>query len=488
MESLKKNATWVGGAVLVVVACSALLGAVDQSKGSREEELAALSLHSATAHAGKGATKSKSGQKLYDVPSFTEERTRMSFPSAETDWLDRAAAGQIGDDEKSDEDMGNLTAIINEWRERARNETRAAREEAKRKALESYVDYNVSKGRAIHKIFGKEEGVARLEQERKGRSLQVAPGALDLLVKGVQKLFGGEMVEQKQDGIVWPGAVKVKEEEKRGGGEEENGRQAGGQELNSKTKFVWPDKKIAEKRLVNSLVWPRRKEGKENFAKEDWSWPDRDSLKSGWLWPQSRRAATRSSPNQRSAAAAPVHDHQQQAGKTVSPLAWPSSSGPSRATKAETTPHSSSFASRLSPPLVTRSEHSTRVRGFGSSLTWPARMETTGPAGAGAGAGARAETQNRIVSSSPLVVEARPYVAASSARVTQLASGTRAAGTQLKEEGAKEEERGVSRPLVSEKEQRVSLKSRQERLALALAKEVLSSAKSLKSPESDRRP
>ncbi|EKX34494.1 hypothetical protein GUITHDRAFT_147193 [Guillardia theta CCMP2712] len=177
-----------------------------------------------------------------------------------------------------------------------------------------------------------------------------------------------------------------------------------------------------------------------------------------------------------------------EAGKTVSPLAWPSSSGPSRATKAETTPHSSSFASRLSPPLVTRSEHSTRVRGFGSSLTWPARMETTGPAGAGAGAGARAETQNRIVSSSPLVVEARPYVAASSARVTQLASGTRAAGTQLKEEGAKEEERGVSRPLVSEKEQRVSLKSRQERLALALAKEVLSSAKSLKSPESDRRP
>jgi hypothetical protein len=96
----------------------------------------------------------KGGQALYDVPSFTEEHTRMHFPQAEAGWLDMAAAGQIGDDVKTDDEQGNLTAVIDEWRERAYAEKKAAREEAAIAAREeNYYEYNITKGIATHKIY-----------------------------------------------------------------------------------------------------------------------------------------------------------------------------------------------------------------------------------------------------------------------------------------------------------------------------------------------
>jgi hypothetical protein len=97
---------------------------------------------------------SKGGQALYDVPVFTEERTRMHFPQAEAGWLDMAAKGQIGDDDKTDEEKGNLTAIITEWHEKAVAEKAKAREDmAKAAKEENYYEYNITKGVANHKLF-----------------------------------------------------------------------------------------------------------------------------------------------------------------------------------------------------------------------------------------------------------------------------------------------------------------------------------------------
>ena len=96
----------------------------------------------------------KGGQALYDVPSFTEEHTRMHFPQAEAGWLDMAARGEIGDDVKTDDEQGNLTSVIDEWRERAYTEKKEAREEAAIAAREeNYVEYNITKGVATHKIY-----------------------------------------------------------------------------------------------------------------------------------------------------------------------------------------------------------------------------------------------------------------------------------------------------------------------------------------------
>jgi len=96
----------------------------------------------------------KNAQALYDVPSFTEEHTRMHFPQAEAGWLNMAAAGKIGDDVKSDDEQGNLTSIIDEWREKAYDEKALAREEAAIAARDdNYLEYNITKGVATHKVY-----------------------------------------------------------------------------------------------------------------------------------------------------------------------------------------------------------------------------------------------------------------------------------------------------------------------------------------------
>jgi hypothetical protein len=97
----------------------------------------------------------KDSQALYDVPNFTEERTRMHFPQAEAGWLDMASAGQIGDNVKSDDEQGNLTAIITEWKTKAYAEKALARSEAQVAARdENYYEYNITKGVANHKLYG----------------------------------------------------------------------------------------------------------------------------------------------------------------------------------------------------------------------------------------------------------------------------------------------------------------------------------------------
>uniref|UniRef100_A0A7S0EZ72 Uncharacterized protein n=1 Tax=Hanusia phi TaxID=3032 RepID=A0A7S0EZ72_9CRYP len=401
MENNKNTALWIAGTVVLVVACSALLSVVDVFRGSREQELAALSMHTAPVHAASKGE--KKAQKLYDIPSFTEERTRMSFPAAETDWLDRAAAGQIGDDEKSEEDVGNLTAIISEWRERARNETRAAREEAKEKALESYVDYNVSKGRAIHKIFGKEEERALLMQEERKKT---SAGALASLAHGMQKLFGGEQKRVEGQRIVWPGEVRrlMGAEKRAAMGKEETSTLSDVRK--AATKFGWPDKKSTEmSRAAGSLAWPRRKGGKERFVEEGWSWPDQDSLSSGWLWPQTRMAARRSPLKERktltssSSSSQQQQQQQQHTEERIKSLAWPAASrSQSTATKEETSSASETRQLSRHPPLLSVSDNAKSIRGFGSSLTWPATSGAVNKPGAGAGAGGLwARTEELII-------------------------------------------------------------------------------------------
>jgi hypothetical protein len=51
-------------------------------------------------------------QKLYDVPNWVEERTKMHFPQAEAGWLDAASKGHIGDDAKTDEEQKALNDTI----------------------------------------------------------------------------------------------------------------------------------------------------------------------------------------------------------------------------------------------------------------------------------------------------------------------------------------------------------------------------------------
>jgi len=65
-----------------------------------------------------------------------------------------AAAGKIGDDVKTEDEQGNLTSIIHEWREKAYAEKALSREEAAVAAKdENYNEYDITKGVATHKIF-----------------------------------------------------------------------------------------------------------------------------------------------------------------------------------------------------------------------------------------------------------------------------------------------------------------------------------------------
>lgn len=183
----RKAAAGVASAIAVVVLCTLLArNSSGSDAGVRAEsgvgqggkmtkllreaaKLQADSLH-AQAMARKYALKqqpgfaemgSKNGQALYDIPSFTAERTQMHFPQAETGWLDMAAAGKIGDDVKTDDEQGNLTAIIDEWREKAYDEKKKAREDMAIAAKEeNYYEYNITKGIATHKIYGPAPTVA----------------------------------------------------------------------------------------------------------------------------------------------------------------------------------------------------------------------------------------------------------------------------------------------------------------------------------------
>ena len=165
---------WVawGAAVVLALALCARYDSSSEATVREEERLqskvealqrAAASIpHSplrrlATLAAAREAPKlgGKDSQALYDVPSFTEERTRMHFPQAEAGWLDMAAAGQIGDNVKSDDEQGNLTAIITEWKTKAYAEKALARSEAQVAARdENYYEYNITKGVANHKLYG----------------------------------------------------------------------------------------------------------------------------------------------------------------------------------------------------------------------------------------------------------------------------------------------------------------------------------------------
>jgi hypothetical protein len=114
---------------------------------------------------------------LYDIPNFVYQRTQMHFPQAEENWLNMAAEGKVGDDVKPEKVLNNLNGIISEARTHALTENYEARVKAKKDAMEeNYDEYDVHKGRVIHKIYGKQVG-----------------GSMTLKPKGVQ----GQMLAQQ---------------------------------------------------------------------------------------------------------------------------------------------------------------------------------------------------------------------------------------------------------------------------------------------------
>jgi len=114
---------------------------------------------------------------LYDIPNFVYQRTQMHFPQAEENWLNMAAEGKVGDDVKPEKILNNLNGIISEARTHALTENYEARVKAKKDAMEeNYDEYDVHKGRVIHKIYGKQVG-----------------GSMTLKPKGVQ----GQMLAQQ---------------------------------------------------------------------------------------------------------------------------------------------------------------------------------------------------------------------------------------------------------------------------------------------------
>jgi hypothetical protein len=105
------------------------------------------------------------------------QRTQMHFPQAEENWLNMAAEGKVGDDVKPEKVLNNLNGIISEARTHALTENYEARVKAKKDAMEeNYDEYDVHKGRVIHKIYGKQVG-----------------GSMTLKPKGVQ----GQMLAQQ---------------------------------------------------------------------------------------------------------------------------------------------------------------------------------------------------------------------------------------------------------------------------------------------------
>ena len=131
---------------------------------------------------------------LYDIPNFVYQRTQMHFPQAEESWLNMAAEGKIGDDVKPEKILNNLNGIISEARTHALTENYEARVKAKKDAMdENYSEYDVHKGKVIHKIYGKQVG-----------------GTMTLKPEGVQ----GQMLAQtsapkmKSFGVVVPQGLK----------------------------------------------------------------------------------------------------------------------------------------------------------------------------------------------------------------------------------------------------------------------------------------
>ena len=91
-----------------------------------------------------------------------------------------AAAGKIGDDVKTDEEQGNLTAIIDEWREKAYAEKKQAREDMAIAAKEeNYDEYNITTGVAMHKFYNDENHRASAKKRDGGGTVlgggQAAP-------------------------------------------------------------------------------------------------------------------------------------------------------------------------------------------------------------------------------------------------------------------------------------------------------------------------
>lgn len=87
---------------------------------------------------------------LYNVPNWVHDRTTSHFPQNEANWLNEAAAGRIGDEDKDDDAQGNLTAVMNEWKDRAMGEKRQAMIDAQVKAVqENYAEYNTTLGKAL---------------------------------------------------------------------------------------------------------------------------------------------------------------------------------------------------------------------------------------------------------------------------------------------------------------------------------------------------
>jgi hypothetical protein len=155
---------------------------------------------------------SESGQALYDVPSFTEERTRMHFPQAEAGWLNMAAAGQLGDDVKTDDEQGNLTAIIDEWKDRAKAEKDKAYEDAAIFAREdNYEEYNITKGVANHKVFkGKQPGAAPQLKGAKGPAPKLAAKATPKLAVAAGR--GVASLAHRKSGQVTPARIRAEEQ------------------------------------------------------------------------------------------------------------------------------------------------------------------------------------------------------------------------------------------------------------------------------------
>lgn len=144
---------------------------------------------------------------LYDIPNFVYQRTQMHFPQAEENWLNMAAQGKIGDDVKPEKILNNLNGIISDARTHALTENYEARVKAKKDAMEeNYDEYDVHKGRVIHKIYGKQVGgtMTLKPMGQQGQMLAQQPAQ-----QVRQQSLAARMQKMATFGVMVPGGLKA---------------------------------------------------------------------------------------------------------------------------------------------------------------------------------------------------------------------------------------------------------------------------------------
>jgi len=143
---------------------------------------------------------------LYDIPNFVYQRTQMHFPQAEENWLNMAAQGKIGDDVKPEKILNNLNGIISDARTHALTENYEARVKAKKDAMEeNYDEYDVHKGRVIHKMYGKQVGgtVTLKPMGQQGQMLAQQPA------QARQQVLASRTQKMASFGVLVPAGLKA---------------------------------------------------------------------------------------------------------------------------------------------------------------------------------------------------------------------------------------------------------------------------------------